>query len=598
MEVKNSLLAHFIHHLKCVKFLKPSPDPKLMDKEGNSKEEIKRKPRGWKCMPYIIGNETCEKVATFGLTANLTVYLVDHFNIGQVEATSITNIFFATTNFAPLLGAFISDAYWGRFKTLAYGCFASLMGMVAMTLSASAPHLQPPKCRESLCIGPSKLQLGVLYLSLGLLATGAGGVRPCSLPFGVDQFDGSTEQGQRDLESYFNWYYGTTTAAAMLALTVVVYVQDSVSWPLGFGIPTGFMLISIIFFFLGTRLYIYVQPEGSVFSGVIRVFVASFRKRRLKLPYPDVVEQQEALLYNPFTTSHHAVKLPLSLQFGFLNKAAIVTNGDLNPDDSPTNRWRLCSVQQIEEVKCLIRIAPIWFSGIICFMAMAQQFTFTILQSLKMDRHLGPHFQIPPGSLLIISLLALTLFMPFYDQIFVPMARRITRVASGITLLQRQGVGLAISSMSMVVAGAVEHKRRVSALSHGGISPMSFLWLAPQLILMGIAEAFSAVGQIEFYNRQFPEQMQTLGSSLFFCSLAGANYLSSLLASIIKKRTRWLDDNINFGRVDYFYYVIAVMGVVNLLYFLLCSHYYRYKGMRSVEEEDTKEKTNDAHLEI
>lgn len=71
--------------------------------------------------------ETFEKVATIGVVANLTVYLVKRFNIGQIEAANITNIFFGTLNFAPLLGAFISDVYLGRFKTLAYGCFASLL---------------------------------------------------------------------------------------------------------------------------------------------------------------------------------------------------------------------------------------------------------------------------------------------------------------------------------------------------------------------------------------------------------------------------------------------------------------------------------------
>ncbi|RLN04869.1 protein NRT1/ PTR FAMILY 2.12-like isoform X1 [Panicum miliaceum] len=87
----------------------------------------RRKPQGWKCMPFIIANETFEKAASFGVAANLTTYLVKRFSIGQLQATNITNIFFATLNLTPLLGAFISDSYLGRFKTLAYGCFATLL---------------------------------------------------------------------------------------------------------------------------------------------------------------------------------------------------------------------------------------------------------------------------------------------------------------------------------------------------------------------------------------------------------------------------------------------------------------------------------------
>lgn len=553
-------------------------------------------------MPYIIGNETFEKVASVGLLSNFTVYLVNEFKMEQVAATNLANIFFGTTNFAPLLGAFISDAYWGRFRTLAYSTIASFLGMLTMTLSASIPQLKPQECSEAAqqaghCKGPSNLQFGILFLALGLLAIGAGGVRPCSLPFGVDQFDRTTEQGQRGLNSFFNWYYFTSTAAMVLSMTFIVYIQNSISWTIGFAIPTGFMLLSVAAFFLGTRLYVYVAPEGSVFSSIAQVFVAAFRKRKHVLPSPDDVLQQESMLYSTFTRSEHVSKLPLTLQFRCLNKAAIISEGELNLEGSALNPWRLCSVQQIEEVKCLLRIVPIWASGITCFVAIIQQFTFAILQALTMDRHLGPHFEIPAGSLGTISMLALTLFIPVYDRILMPIARKFTRIESGITLLQRQGLGIVISILSMIVAALVERKRRISAVAHGGVSQLSVIWLVPQLVLMGIAEAFNAIGQIEFYNRQFPEHMQTLAGSLFFCSLAGASYMSTFIVSIVQKitatggRTSWLDNNINKGRVDYFYYVIAIMGVCNLLYFLVCSHYYRYKG-----EGEVKMKTHDNGL--
>jgi dipeptide/tripeptide permease len=214
-----------------------------------------------------------------------------------------------------------------------------------------------------------------------------------------------------------------------------------------------------------------------------------------------------------------------------------------------------------------------------------------------MDCHLGPHFEIPAGTVISISFVALTLFIPIYDRLLVPMARRFTGMESGITLLQRQGVGLVISPISMVVAGIVERKRRNSALSNGGISPMSVFWLAPQLVLMGIAEAFNAVGQIEFYNKQFPEHMLTLAGSLFFLTLAGANYLSTALANITKKVTSrdghrsWLTEDINLSKLDYYFYFIALVGVLNLFYFLICAHYYQYKAMSLHAEEPIKTHT-------
>lgn len=184
-----------------------------------------------------------------------------------------------------------------------------------MTLTATLPELRPPKCKHELhvpCIEPSRAQLAVLNLALGLLTIGAAGIRPCSLPFGVDQFDSTTEGGRKGIDSFFNWYYFTFTAAMMISLTIIVYIQDSVSWGLGLGIPTGLMLCSVILFFLGKRVYIHVPPGGSIFSGIAQVVVAAYRKRRLILP---PAGDQLEVLYNPPPKFSFSTKLSLTPQF-------------------------------------------------------------------------------------------------------------------------------------------------------------------------------------------------------------------------------------------------------------------------------------------
>ena len=278
----------------------------------------------------------------------------------------------------------------------------------------------------------------------------------------------------------------------------------------------------------------------------------------------------------------------------FLNKAALIMEGELNPDGSRANNWRLASIQQVEEVKCLARILPIWAAGILSLTSMAQQGTFTVSQAMKMDRHLGPKFQIPAGSLGVISLLTIGLFVPFYDRILVPTLRKFTKHEGGITLLQRIGIGMVFSILSMVVAGLVEKMRRNIANSNPnplGIAPISVMWLAPQLVLMGFCEAFNIIGQIEFFNRQFPEHMRSIANSLFSCSMAGANYVSSLLVTTVHHTTRthnhpdWLTNDINAGRLDYFYYVIAGMGVLNFVYFVCVAKRYRYKGIADDQDK-------------
>lgn len=197
--------------------------------------------------------------------------------------------------------------------------FAYGQGMATLTLTAWLPELRPPSCDPSNpgahCQGPTNRQLGVLYLALGFLTIGAGGIRPCNLAFGVDQFDATTEKGRRGIDSFFNWYYFTFTASMMVALTVVVYIQSSLSWSIGLGIPTLLMLCSITLFFMGTKIYVYVSPEGSIFSSIAQVFVAAYKKRRLELPQAD---EQTRVLYDPSSTKGSTItKLHLTQQFRY-----------------------------------------------------------------------------------------------------------------------------------------------------------------------------------------------------------------------------------------------------------------------------------------
>ncbi|XP_062111725.1 protein NRT1/ PTR FAMILY 2.13-like [Humulus lupulus] len=575
-------------------------DDEVMAEKKNGKivydDSVKRNSGGWKAISFILGNETFERLATFGLLANFMVYLTTKLHMDQVSASNVMNIWGGITNFAPLIGAFISDTFAGRFWTIAVASFASLLGMVTVTMTAWLPQLHPSACTKQQldlgqCHGPTQTELGCLLLGLGFLSIGTGGIRPCSIPFGVDQFDPTTDQGRNGINSFFNWYYTTFTVVLLITQTVVVYIQDHLSWVIGFGIPTVLMACSIVFFFVGARLYNHVKPEGSIFSGIAQVFVAAFKKRHLQIPAAsDVDGDGTVLFYDPPLKGVILSKLPRTNQFRYFDKAAIILENEVNPiNGTPVNKWRLCSIQQVEEVKCLVRITPIWASGIISLTAIVQQWTFTISQALKMDRHMGSNFEVPAGSISVISLMTIGLWLPFYDRLLVPALRRVTNHETGITLLQRIGIGNIFSILSMVVAGLVEKERRARVDS--GMAPMTVFWLAPQLALMGFCEAFNMIGLIEFFNRQFPDHMRSIGNALFSCSFAGASYTSSVLVTVVHRvtathdRPDWLTNDINKGRLDYFYYLLAGLGVINVVYFLYCANSYRYKGA-VVEMED------------
>ncbi|KAL5742265.1 hypothetical protein ACOSP7_028997 [Xanthoceras sorbifolium] len=559
---------------------------------------------GVKAMPFIIGNETFEKIGTIGTSSNLMVYLTSVFNMKSITAATLINFFNGTTNMAPLFGAFLSDSYFGRYKTLAFASMSSLLGMMVITLTAAVTKLHPPKCPTkdtSKCVEPRAGQMAFLLTGFGFLIIGAGGIRPCNLAFGADQFNPATESGHRGITSFFNWYYFTFTFAMTFSVTLIVYVQSNVSWTLGFAIPTSLMFLSCALFFFGSRIYVKVMPQGSPLTSVAQVVVAATKKRLLKLPDDHEPDYPSHLsLFNYMPTNSMNYKLPHTDQFRFLDKAAIITAGDrLDSDGSAVNPWKVCSIQQVEEVKCLVRIIPIWASAIIFHVASIQQQTYAVFQALQLDRKIGNrNFQVPAASYIVFSMLSLTLWIPIYDRIVVPSLRKLTGKEGGITLLQRMGTGLVLSVLTMVVSGLVEEHRRNLALTRptlgiapkgGAISSMSGLWLIPQLTLAGLSEAFNAIGQIEFYYKQFPENMRSIAGSCFFFGIAWSSYLSGFLVSFVHHITagsltgEWLSEDLNRGRLDYFYYMIAALGVLNFGYFLVCAKWYRYKGVAGAD---------------
>nr|GME21644.1 protein NRT1/ PTR FAMILY 2.13-like [Ipomoea batatas] len=223
------------------------------------------------------GNETFERLASMGLLANFSVFLMTVYHLDQVGAANMMGIWGGVTSFIPLLGAFISDSYLGRFWTIAFASIFEILGMLTLTIIAMVPNLRPPPCNATQpqdCKDPTNSQMGYLFLALGFLAIGSGGIRPCSIPFGVDQFDATTEEGRKGISSFFNWYYTSLTVVLIFSMTIVVYIQDS--------------------------------PEGSVFAGIAHVCVAAFNKRKVKLP------DEASGYYDPPVTSPAGKKLPLT----------------------------------------------------------------------------------------------------------------------------------------------------------------------------------------------------------------------------------------------------------------------------------------------
>lgn len=249
---------------------------------------------------------------------------------------------------------------------------------------------------------------------------------------------------------------------------------------------------------------------------------------------------------------------------------------------------KVCSINEIEEAKAVLRLFPIWITCLVYAIVFAQSTTLFTKQGDTIDRSLGPGFRIPAASLQTFISLSVIVFIPIYDCIFVPIARAITRKPSGITMLQRIGFGIFLSVISMVIAALIERKRLETALEYGLIDnpkatvPMSFWWLAPQYILFGISDVFTMVGLQEFFYDQMPSELKSVGLSLYLSIFGVGSFLSSFLISIVENTTggdgqdSWFADNLNRAHLDYFYWLLAGLSAVAMVAYLYFAKFYIY----------------------
>ncbi|KAF8096303.1 hypothetical protein N665_0313s0067 [Sinapis alba] len=220
---------------------------------------------------------------------------------------------------------------------------------------------------------------------------------------------------------------------------------------------------------------------------------------------------------------------------------------------------------------------PIWLSGIVFTSLQSQIYTLFVQQGRSMKRIIGS-FEIPPATLGMFDTASVLICVPIYDQVLVPLVRRFTGRAKGFTDLQRMGVGLLVSVLSMAAAAIVETERL------RGLGAMNIFWQIPQYFLMGTAEVFFYIGQLEFYYEQSPDAMRSLCSALPLLSTAFGSYLSSLILTVVAYLTTmdgedgWIPaEDIDKGHLDYFFWLLVCFGCVNIPVFVFFSVKYLQK---------------------
>uniref|UniRef100_A0A453SGI8 Peptide transporter PTR2 n=1 Tax=Aegilops tauschii subsp. strangulata TaxID=200361 RepID=A0A453SGI8_AEGTS len=493
---------------------------------------LKRSTGNWRACVFILGAEFSECLCFFAVSKNLVTYLTTVLHESNVDAARNVSTWVGTCFITPVLGAFLADSFWGRYSTIAIFLSVYIFGMLIMTSSTALPWLLPRSSDES-----SGVHRAAVYLGLYLVALGTGGIKPCATALGADQFDVAVPAERVAKGSFFNWYYFSINIGSLLSATLLVWVQDNIGWTVGLAIPTVLIGFGLAVFVAGGKIYRYkpLGVGGSPLTRVSQVVVAAARNRRLELP-------------DDISALHEHGGAEHTSQFRFFDKAAIVM-----PSPEKKGPWRLCTVSQVEELKMLLRMSPVWASTLVFFAVTAQMSSTMIELGMAMDNRVGT-FVVPPASLSTFDIVSVLVWVPIYDAVLVPLARRVTGQDGGFTQLQRIGVGLALSAAAMAYAASVE-TRRLSATS------MSIMWLAPCYFVLGAAEVFTSIGMLEFFYDQPPESMKSLGVALAQLAVAGGNYLNSALLGAVVSATGWIPDNLDEGHLNYFFWFMAMYSL-------------------------------------
>ncbi|GLU06311.1 hypothetical protein SLE2022_233540 [Rubroshorea leprosula] len=472
---------------------------------------------GWIAAFFIFGNEMAERMAYFGLSVNMVAFMFYVMHRPFASSSNAVNNFLGISQASSVLGGFLADAYLGRYRTIAIFTTIYLAGLTGITL-----------CALMDVFVPNQDQCDQLALLLG------------------------------NCEPAKPWQ--------MLYLYTILYIT-------AFG------------------------------AAGIRPCVSSFGADQFDECSKDYKTHLDRKRNVPFTNSeliglyevpgkHSAVKGSRKIahtdHFRWLDKAAL----QLKEDGNNPSPWRLCTVTQVEEVKILIRLIPIPACTIMLNIILTEYLTLSVQQAYTLNTHMG-HLKLPVTCMPVFPGLSIFLILSFYYSVFVPLSRRVTGHPHGASQLQRVGIGLAISIISVAWAGAYENYRRDYAIKHGYeasfLTPMpelSAYWLLIQYCLIGIAEVFCIVGLLEFLYEEAPDAMKSIGSA--YAALAGGLgcFAASVLNSIVKSVTgtpakgeeSWLSQNINTGRFDYFYWLLAIMSVINFCIFLYSAQKYKYRA--------------------
>lgn len=221
---------------------------------------------------YIVGNEACERFSYYGMRSILVIFMIDHLKMAQEDAKAAYHLFASAVYLLPLLGAYLSDRFIGKYRTILFLSLIYCLGHLSLSLWES--------------------QAG-LYFGLGLIAIGSGGIKPCVSAYVGDQF---TDKNKDLLHKVFDIFYWAINFGSFFSTLLIPFILVKMGARVAFGIPGILMAIATLLFWLGRKEYINVPPMSQEsapgFMPILIYSVKNFRKKTIRQGFFDIARSK------------------------------------------------------------------------------------------------------------------------------------------------------------------------------------------------------------------------------------------------------------------------------------------------------------------
>ncbi len=207
---------------------------------------------------YIVGNEACERFSFYGMRSILVLYMVGELAMSDKDAVEVSHLFNACIYILPLIGAWVADCFFGRYRMILYVSLFYCLGHGVLATSDLA--------------GSIEARRWILFTGLALIAFGAGGIKPCVSAFVGDQVDESDKQVMTRIYAAFYW---SINLGSFFSFLIIPWVRQNWGYSWAFAIPGIFMALATFIFWRGRKTYRHRPPAQPLFFPLLFAWLRS-----------------------------------------------------------------------------------------------------------------------------------------------------------------------------------------------------------------------------------------------------------------------------------------------------------------------------------